>query len=157
MTKYEELLTMADSLGLDVREKAIPGFSGLAYKKRIAIRKTLPTSTHKACVLAEEIGHHVLTSGNILDQTVDENRKQEHKARRWAYKTLISQNDIVEAAKHGCRNLFETANYLEVTEEFLEEAISDFRRQYGEATTCGNYLIVYEPGLYVYDLRDIEA
>ena len=78
---YEELLILADSENLIVKEKDIPGYGGRIYKNRIAINRTLPTQTEKSCVLAEEIGHHCTTAGDILDQTDVMNQKQEYRAR----------------------------------------------------------------------------
>lgn len=83
MTKYESLLDSAQNEDLFVDET--PCFSGtrikgLYYDKHIAINKDLETDTDKACILAEELGHHYTTVGNILDQSKAENKnsKQEH-------------------------------------------------------------------------------
>ena len=67
MTIYEELLEEANSSGLIVREKALSGSDGLIYRNRIAISNRLKTSAEKACVLAEEIGHHHTAVGDIFD------------------------------------------------------------------------------------------
>ena len=48
--------------------------------------------TEKACVLAEELGHHYTTVGDIIDQKESENRKQELNSVHIAeitYNTLI--------------------------------------------------------------------
>lgn len=45
----------------------VSGLSGLYFNGNIAIEKKL-TQTQKTCVLAEELGHHYTTVGNILDQ-----------------------------------------------------------------------------------------
>lgn len=62
---YEELLVLSDSENLIVKEKEIPGYGGRIYKNRIAINRSLPTQAEKACVLAEELGHHYTTTGDI--------------------------------------------------------------------------------------------
>lgn len=81
MTIYEELLEEANSSGLIVREKTLSGSNGLIYKNRIAISNRLKTSAEKACVLAEEIGHHHTAVGDIFDLQDIENMKQEQKGR----------------------------------------------------------------------------
>lgn len=53
---------------------------GLYADNIIWINKYLPTSVEKACILAEELGHHYTTAGDILDQNDIENCKQELKA-----------------------------------------------------------------------------
>ena len=46
-------------------------------------------SVTTADTLAEELGHHYTTVGDILDQTNVSNRKQERLARVWAYNRRI--------------------------------------------------------------------
>lgn len=86
---YEQLLNTADQEGLAVKEQPLSTHDGLIRGTRIAIRKDIPTQAKKACVLAEELGHHYTSTGNILDQTEIEHVKQERKARMWAYNKQI--------------------------------------------------------------------
>lgn len=124
---YEELLILADSENLIVKEKDIPGYGGRIYKNRIAINRTLPTQTEKSCVLAEEIGHHCTTAGDILDQTDVMNQKQEYRARLYGYNLKIGLTGLIRAYEAGCRNLYEMADFLDATEEYLKGALS-YRR-----------------------------
>ena len=62
---YEQLLTTADQNGLLVKEKKLVQHDGLLSGRRIAIRKNIETQAEKSCVLAEEIGHHCTSSGDI--------------------------------------------------------------------------------------------
>lgn len=48
---------------------------GLYIDGTITLNENLSTTSEKACILAEELGHYYTASGNILDQ--QENRKQE--------------------------------------------------------------------------------
>jgi len=122
----------------------VEGLKGLYVGENIAIEKTL-TQLEKACILAEELGHYHTTTGNILDQTKTENRKQELKARLWAYNKQIGLLGIVKAYQYGCRNRHEVAEYLEVTEEFLVNALKAYRSKYGVYTTVDNYIVYFEP------------
>lgn len=146
---YEDLLLEADSEKLIVREKNIPGYNGRIYKNRIAINKDIDTSAEKSCVLAEELGHYYTTTGDILDQSDVNNRKQELRARLWAYNKQIGLSGIISACKHGCRNLCEMAEYLDVTEEFLNEALSAYQSKYGISVPIDNYIVFFEPKLAV--------
>lgn len=146
---YEKLLDEAHSEGLIVKEKYIPGYGGRIYKNRIAIHNEIRTFSEKSCVLAEELGHHYTTVGNILDQSSVSNRKQELRARMWAYNKLIGLLGIVKSYEHGCRSLYDMAEYLEVTEEFLKDALERYRQKYGMYTIVDNYIIYFEPGLGV--------
>ena len=146
---YEELLIHADNNNITVREKPIKGNDGRISRNRIAVRKTIPTIREKACVLAEEIGHYYTTTGDILDQSTVENRKQEQKARLWAYNHMVSLIGLIRAFEHGCRNLSETAEFLDVTDQFLAEALERYRQKYGIFTTVDNYIIYFEPNIRV--------
>ena len=108
---YEELLTVSDGLGLNTKENDLQAFDGRIKGNRIAIRRSIPTSAEKACVLAEELGHYFTSTGDIMDDSV-ESQKQELKARQWAYDVQIGLSGLVEAKEAGCRNQFETAEYL---------------------------------------------
>ena len=141
---YETLLEEADSQFLVVKEKPLRAHNGRIKGNRIAIKKDIPT-IQKACVLAEELGHHYTTVGNILDQSKADNRKQERRARLWAYKRAFDLVDLVSAYKHGCRNRYEIAEYLEVTEQFLQEALDTYKEKYGIYTEVDCYVVYFEP------------
>lgn len=152
MNAYEALLDEACDMGLTVKEKPLKYNNGRIKGNRIAIRKDINTTTEKACVLAEELGHHETSVGNILDMTSAANRKQERQARLWAYNKQIGLIGLVRAFEHGCQNRFEIAEYLEVTEEFLEECIECYRNKYGICKRVDNYVVYFIPQLSVMKL-----
>ena len=152
MTNYEKLLDLADQEGLDIFELPFQAYDGLIVDNRIGIRKDM-SGVQKACVLAEELGHHHTTIGNILDQSNTENRKQELRARVWAYNKMIGLTGLLRAYQHGCRNRFEVAEYLDVTEEFLMKCLGYYRNRYGACTRVDNYVIYFEPHLFIADMN----
>ncbi len=110
MTTTEELTEEARSHGaetIDWRFKS-DRIKGLYCDGVIAISDRL-TGKEQAAVLAEELGHHLTAAGNILDQSVTANRKQELSGRIWAYNRLIGLTGILRAYKMGCRNRYEMA------------------------------------------------
>ena len=145
---YDVLLVEAEKNSLVTKEKPLKAYNGRIKGNKIIIRKDLPTK-EKACVLAEELGHHYTSVGDILDQTKTENRKQEQRARAWAYDKMIGLAGIVNAYENRCGSLHETAEFLNVTEEFLQEALMYYKNKHGLYTTVGNYVIVFEPNLGV--------
>ena len=149
---YEALLAESDDMGLLVKEKPLKYNNGRIMGNKIAIRKAIDTLTEKACVLAEELGHYYTSSGDILNQSDAENRKQELKAREWAYDRQVGLIGIVESFRAGCQTLSEMAEYLEVTEQFLKEALERYRQKYGVYTTLDHYIIYFEPRLAVAEL-----
>ena len=155
MTIYEELLEEASNNGLVVREKALSSSDGLIYKNRIAISDRLETSAEKACVLAEKIGHYHTAVGDIVNLQNIENLKQEQKGRLHGYNRMIGLRGIIDAFNAGCQSRHEIADFLEVTEEFLQEAIDCYRDKYGICTTIDNYVIYFIPNLAVGEHIDI--
>ena len=151
---YETLLTRACNEGLIVKEKPLKYNNGRIKGKRIAIRKDLETTAEKACILAEELGHHYTSVGNILDQSDPDNRKQERKARLWGYDRLIGLSGIIDAYRYGCQNRYEIADYLGVTEEYLEECIDCYRAKYGIYKQIDTYIVYFEPTLVVSEITD---
>ena len=142
---YEQLLTAADHEGLHVKEQNLINHDGLLNGKRIAIRSNIETQAEKSCVLAEELGHHYTTSGNILDQKDIMNRKQEYRARLYGYNLKIGLTGLIRAYESGCRNFFEMAEYLDTTEKYLKEAFLCYKSKYGICTIIDNYIIYFEP------------
>lgn len=153
LNAYEKLLLEAESKGLVVKEKPLKYNDGRIKGNKIAIRQNINTQLEKSCVLAEELGHHYTSAGNILDQTRTENIKQELKARMWAYNKQIGLGGIIDAYKQGCRNFHEMAEYLNVTEEFLRDALEAYRLKYGQCVDIDNYTIYFEPYLSVADMN----
>ncbi|WP_335617736.1 ImmA/IrrE family metallo-endopeptidase [Bacillus safensis] len=143
---YERLLREASHLGIDTYEKPLPHrLKGLYSKNIILINKNMESSYEKTCILAEELGHYYTSSGDILDQDTIEKRRQEKIARTWAYEKLVPLSKIVEAHKEAIRNRYELAQYLETTEEFLDNAIKRYKDRYGTTVTYGEYTICFEP------------
>lgn len=155
MTKYETLLENASDAGVIVDETSHfcgTKIKGLYLDKHIAISNDISTDTEKACILAEELGHHYTATGNILDQSTVENRKQEMRGRIVAYNKLVGLRGIVDAYLHHCQSISESAEYLEVTEEFLIDSLNYYRNKYGVYTKLDNYVIVFEPNIAVLEL-----
>ncbi|UXU66035.1 ImmA/IrrE family metallo-endopeptidase [Staphylococcus agnetis] len=142
--KYENLLI--ENSNLDVVEtSSLPHFqSGLYYEGTIYIKDNM-SAYKKHETLAEEIAHHKLTYGNILDQSKILNRKFEKKARRQAYESVISIQGIIDAYEHGVHNLHEMSIFFEVTESFVQECIKHYKNKYGLQVKYGDYLIRFEP------------
>lgn len=141
---YEELLIEADNNQLITKEKDLRSSKGRIKGNRIAIRHGM-TEREKACVLAEELGHHYTTTGNILDQSKVENRKQELRARAIAYNKMMGLSGIIQSYQAGCHNRYEIADYLNITEEFFDEALEYYKNKHGLCTTVDNYMIYFEP------------
>lgn len=128
MTKYEQLLSECEQI--DVQERNMKN-KGLYGDSTIWINKKL-SEAEKLCILAEEMGHHYTTSGDILNQNDIGKRKQERAARGWAYDKIIPLENIKQAYAAGCSEFWQMAEYLDVEESFLKEAIQYYKEKYGD-------------------------
>jgi hypothetical protein len=155
LNTYEELQDEACKDGIEIIDNhsfKSDRISGLYCNNTIALSKNLKNSAEKACVLAEELGHHYTAAGNILDQSTATNRKQEMRGRIVAYNKLVGLRGIIDAYLHNCQNLFETADYLGVTEEFLNDSLTYYTNKYGVCTQVDNYVVFFQPNIGVMEL-----
>ena len=148
MNNYEQLLNEYNDIHI-VEKRFKSKAKGLCKGKKIGISVDIETSTEKACVLSEELGHYYTTVGNIINLSDTQNRKQERQARLWAYNNRIGLYGLIRAYENGCRNRYETAEFLNVTEEFLEDAIKCYCEKYGVYTTVDNYTVYFIPNLII--------
>ena len=144
--KYEDLIKEVDKDKISFYENnKICELKGLYVNKTITINSNLETSAEKTCILAEELGHYHTSSGDILDQSKLCNRKQERLARAWGYKKLVTMTDLVNAYNDGVGSVHELADYLNITEEFVLNAIEYYREKYGLFCELDNYIIYFKP------------
>lgn len=155
MNTFEELQDEACKDGIEVIENypfTSDRIEGLYVDSTIALSKGLTTCAEKSCVLAEELGHHYTASGDIIDQSNAENRKQELRGRIWAYNKQIGLSGLLNAYKHHCQNEHEVADFLGVTDMFLKDALVYYKNKYGQYAQLDNYIIFFEPAVAVMEL-----
>lgn len=151
MNKLEKLEQEAfeDSVKVHNYYLGEESLKGIYIDGNVAINTSVNSSAEKTCVLAEELGHHHTSVGDILDMTDIRNRKQERQARLWGYNKLIGLTGIINAFRAGCQSRHEIAEFLDVTEEYLQECIDCYRDKYGVYTAVDNYVIYFIPNLAV--------
>lgn len=152
MNMYEELQQEAFDNNIILREIYLKSNStGLYCDGKIALNKCLLHSNReKACVLAEELGHHYTSFGNIINLNDVKNSKQEYRARVVAYEKLIGLDGIIKAFEAKCINKFEVCEFLGVTESFFDEAIEFYKNKYGLSINVGEHTIFFNPSISVY-------
>ena len=153
MGLYENMLIEHDYI--EVRETDVMpnDLHGLWLGDLILIKRNL-SETRKAEVLYEELAHHKLTYGNILDQSKDINRKFENYARRHGYEAALPLRIIVEAHHYGVSSLYELADYVQLSEKYIVEILEHYKNKYGIGTHYGHYAITFEP-LRVFKYKNI--
>lgn len=151
MNTFEHLEDEACKDGIEIihREFKSNRIKGLYCDGTVALNSHIETSKERACILAEELGHHHTSVGVIVDLSDAQNRKQERQARIWAYNKQIGLRGLIRAYEHGCRSRYDIAEFLEVTEEFLEDAINCYCEKYGVYTIIDNYVVYFIPKLII--------
>lgn len=151
MNLYEQWLQKADDIGLSVVGK-VPFESqakGLVCGDCIGLNKNIETTAEKACVLAEEVIHSQINVGNIYDTRISNYSRQEYKARKKLYHNLADLRIIILLMKNGYKELNDIADKMEITEEFLIEAIQGYKEEYGTHANMGDYIIFFEPTISI--------
>ncbi|MDR7870348.1 MAG: ImmA/IrrE family metallo-endopeptidase [Tissierellaceae bacterium] len=143
---YEDLIIEAENEGIEIYESNYIGkLKGLYVDNTITINSGIKDKKEKVCILAEELGHYHTSYGNIVDQSDIRNRKQERFARAWSYKKLVGITKLIKAFESGVSNRYELAEFLNVTEEFIEEALEYYKQKYGLYFKIDNYVVYFEP------------
>ena len=106
MSRYEQLLAENEHIKIKDTHSLPDGYSGFYKDGIILIDKDL-SETRKVKSLYEELAHHKLTYGNILDQSRWINRKFENYARRHGFEADTFLRIIVEAHNYGVSSLYE--------------------------------------------------
>lgn len=153
MSRYEQLLAENEHIKIKDTHSLPDGYSGFYKDGIILIDKDL-SETRKAEVLYEELAHHKLTYGNILDQSKNINRKFENYARRHGYEAALPLRIIVEAYNYGVSNLYELAQYVQLSEEYIAEILKHYKNKYGIGTHYDEYSITFDP-LRVFKYKEI--
>jgi len=143
---YDQLTKEAEIQEVEIIEIPFsPGCKGFYADKIIAVNSLIESTPEKLCILTEELGHYHTSYGDITDQSDVRNRKQEIRARRWAVQRLIQLDDLMQAFENGVRNRHELAEFLGVTEKFIDMSLEHFKNIYGHSRSHGDYTIYFDP------------
>lgn len=109
---------------------------GLLIGRDILIDKHLKKA-ERIVTLREEIDHYQMNVGNIIDILDLSKLKQELLARWSTYEKLLPYDMIISSIKSGVANVHEFAEYCELPEDFVVEAVNYYRQRYGEVNHKG--------------------
>lgn len=118
------------------------GYEGLYRDNRIYLDSTLPLDRKKE-ILLEEYWHHKTSVGNIINYDTFENRKQEIVARNKAYENIVTPQALINCFHEGLSNTWEVADYLNVSQDFLQGAFQHYRSKYGIVFWFENYQFIF--------------
>jgi len=113
---------------------------GAYYSGVIGINKNITNCAERRCIIACELGRHILRKNSSIFLTEDQ---ENILAMHWAVSTLIPFSAFINAKRHGyCAKEF--ADYLKVTEGFLLKGIELYKTIYGTKVMYQDYVIDLE-------------
>lgn len=87
--------------------------------------------------LAEEIGHHLKTRGNVIRLDTVAARKKEMAGRAWSYQKLMPPEKVARAVRSGVCTPWELAELFGVTDGFVKDALAYYQRKAVLPLQCG--------------------
>jgi Zn-dependent peptidase ImmA (M78 family) len=140
MTQYEYLEDLASQHGIVIDYSLIRQNDpfgglyvdfGLNLPKIIMINRNI-TDNEQLAILAEELGHHFASTGDIVSQFEVTQRKQEALGRAWAYEHLVPPGEVFTACRDGEGSPWELSEKLGLPERFILEALEYYARKFGD-------------------------
>ena len=77
--------------------------------------------------LAHELGHCETGSFYTVYASCDIRGKHETRANRWAIRQLVPREEFELAVRNGVTELWELADYFQVTEPFIQKAVEYYK------------------------------
>ncbi|WP_313627549.1 ImmA/IrrE family metallo-endopeptidase [Enterococcus italicus] len=142
MDKVEELMAAYPNINYIFDNRMPDGQSGLYVDNHIYLNPR-QSPQQLAGTIAEEIGHHLTTVGDIIDQDTNLKRKQEQLARDIGATLVVSPADIINCYEYGCKTIDECVAYLNITRQVFDYAISYYARRFNGIKTENGYTIFF--------------
>ena len=119
------LFQLAEQFGTEIDYFAMRDTKSLALPQGwIALDTDHIKSTKEAKVcLAHEMGHIETNSFYNVHSNLDVRRKHENRADKWAIQQLIPETELDEAVANGHTEIWDLADYFDVTEEFMKKTV----------------------------------
>ena len=94
---------------------SVPGNIGLDESK-------MENEAEKTVCFAHELGHQFKNAFYDISSTFETRERQEARATRWAVNELVPVDELLKAFKTGHTEIYDLAEYFNVTEEFIRNA-----------------------------------
>ena len=121
-----DLYNRADAQGIEVDDVPMRSVTSVSFPQgwiALDTAKIQTTAEHKS-ILAHELGHVETGSFYNIYSPFDLRAKQERRADKAAIKMLVPFKRILSAMRSGCREVWQLAEYFDVTEELINKAIT---------------------------------
>lgn len=121
-----DLYNRADAQGIEVDDVPMRSLTSVSFPQgwiALDTAKMQTTAEHKS-ILAHELGHVETGSFYNIYSPFDLRAKQERRADKAAIKMLVPFKRLLSAMRSGCREVWQLAEYFDVTEELINKAIT---------------------------------
>lgn len=88
------------------------------------------TYIDEKCTLAEELGHYYMDATYPLSSTYETRSRQEYRAKKWSFLTLVPYNQLQEAINKGLTEPYQLAEYFEVSDMFMQKCLEFYINKY---------------------------
>ncbi len=129
--KIEQLYKLADENRIPIDKNCPPNLISMSVRlsdgRKIIGLSNDETTTHtKLECLAHEMGHCMTDSFYSGYSPFELRAKHENKANNWAINEIIPFAELCDAVKNGYRDLWELADFFNVSKNFIEKAINTY-------------------------------
>ena len=126
--KVERLYKLAEENGIPIDESCPESLISMSVrlpsgKKIIGLSTDESTPYTRLERLAHEMGHCITDSFYVGYSPFELRAKHEHRANAWAVNEIVPFPDLCKAVSEGKRELWELAEYFDVSCAFMEKAI----------------------------------
>lgn len=118
------LLKIANDEGIRIDLFPMSKNKSVSIPKAIALNPNkIETNRELKVILGHELGHHKRNAFYTVKSSLEARGWQEERATRWAVNTLLPVDEIKEAFKKGYTETWQLAEYFDVTEDFVKDAV----------------------------------
>ena len=124
------LFDIAEQNGISIFYSDIPRCSSMSVDQHICMDFSYILDCPEANVhLAHEMGHCMTGSFYNRHTPFDIRRKHENRANKWAIKRLVPLDELKKALSNGVIQIWELAEYFNVTEDFIKKALDFYQAE----------------------------
>ena len=122
------LYKKAESSNIEIDYFEMKSLIALSIPGAVALNtKSIGSHTEEKVILAHELGHHFRNSFYDISSTYELRERQEMRADRWAVENLVPLEELETAITQGHTELYDLAEYFDVTEAFMLNAINTYK------------------------------
>lgn len=143
MNKFEKLINERPNLKIKMVDAPSKHFGGLLIDETVYLNRNL-SYPEQYEHLHEEVSHYDFTVGDISEEKTLDDRKQEKFARSKAMESTVTLDGLIYCFSHELWLPEEIADYFEVTEKYLRDALDNYAAKRG---------LIFKFKSYYFDLR----